>query len=162
MLPLSDFERVLSLDPLRGKTLKPTVVVIDDDDNVRSSLHLVLDDDYEVVACADATSGVAAVDGETQVVILDIKMQGRDGFWAYQAIRQKNELVPIIFHSAYQDLKDPFEIMNEYRPFGYLVKEGDLGSLLDTVKSAVRHYGTVTGIRRLQDDLKNLMGKNAE
>lgn len=115
------------------------VVLVDDDAGVLRSVEQLLESKYIVRSCCDAESGVAAVDEDVSVVVLDIKMPGRDGFWAYQAIREKNELVPIIFHSAYQDVKDPYQIMNEYRPFGYILKGQPVGILLSSVTDAVRY-----------------------
>ena len=78
---------------------------------------------------------------ETSVVILDIKMPDRDGFWTYKEIRKRDPDMPIIFNSAFQDLEDPFVIINEYRPFGYMTKSGDLAELLTSLKRQ-SHFGT--------------------
>ena len=153
---MSDFESLLRGPSTDKANPLPHVLVIDDDEAVRDSLDLVLSEKYQVRCCPDARSGVDTVTQETSTVILDIKMEGYDGFWAHSMIRKTNEFVPIIFHSAYQDLKDPFEIMNQFRPFGYLRKEGDLTQLLEMVARAVRHFDTLKGIRQIRTDLKGL------
>jgi DNA-binding NarL/FixJ family response regulator len=55
-------------------------------------------------------------------------------------IKKKKFYIPIIFYSAYQDFKDPYEIINDYRPFGYVVKDGEIKKLLDMLESAVSYY----------------------
>ena len=116
----------------------PRVLVVDDDPAMRKSLDGLLRTSYQVVLAATAREAVAAANDDTCVVILDVKMKDHDGFWACTEIRKKYPTLPVIFYSAYQDVKDPFEIINEFRPFGYLVKDGEPRRLLDTVKLAVR------------------------
>ena len=63
--------------------------------------------------------------------------------------------MPIIFHSAYQDIKDVYEILNDFRPFAYLKKEGQFGELRDTINSAVQHFKQIMKnqilVRELED-----------
>src|SRR5262245_6984287 len=98
----------------------PCVLVIDDDDSVLSALKFALRDRYEVRLCAEALGWSRHMDDGVDVVVLDIKMSGRDGFWVYNAIREHYGDVPIIFNSAYQDLRDPHDVMNTFRPFGFI------------------------------------------
>jgi DNA-binding NtrC family response regulator len=65
-------------------------------------------------------------------------MPTHDGFWVAQQLRGRQQDVAIIFHSAYQDVKDPYEVINEFRPFGYVVKGESLAALLDLVSNACR------------------------
>ena len=64
--------------------------------------------------------------------------------------------MPIIFNSAFQDLEDPFVIINEYRPFGYMTKSGDLAELLDLVEKAVAFRDRVHSKRSLVDQLRKV------
>ena len=47
-----------------------------------------------------------------------VRMNDADGFVAYKAMRAKDADLPIIFYSAYQDIKDPYEIINWTTPEG--------------------------------------------
>jgi DNA-binding NtrC family response regulator len=135
---LDDLEKLLG-DKERPDSERPIVIVIDDDAGIRSSLETVLKAHYEVRTCADGLDGVRATDANTSCVILDVRMPTHDGFWVCKHLRKRVPNVPIIFFSAYQDVKDPYEIINEFHPFGYLVKGETLSSLLSLVASAVRH-----------------------
>jgi DNA-binding NtrC family response regulator len=137
------------------------VVVIDDDASVRDSLQLLLNAHYDVLLCASARAGVDAVDEKTCAVILDVKMPGEDGFAACNEIRRKVPDIPIIFYSAYQNLKDPYAIINEHRPFGYIVKGGDeVRKLLDVLGTAVRVQAMIVDnrelIKRLEKTIEDL------
>jgi DNA-binding NtrC family response regulator len=119
------------------------ILVIDDDPSVRASLETVLTDRYDVAAYASAKEGVAALHDEFCAVILDVKLKGQDGFWACDRIHERYPHLPIIFYSAYQNVKDPYDIINEHRPFGYLVKDGNISRLLKMVDTAVQLYSII-------------------
>ena len=155
--------------PESAKATRPLVLVVDDDANVRASLELVLSSRYRVRTCANAAEGVAAVEDEVATVILDVKMTGADGFVAYKAMREKDIDLPIIFYSAYQDIKDPYEIINEYRPFGYITKGADYGALLRSVGAAVeqraraiRHRGLISELGNIQAQMEALRKRMAD
>jgi DNA-binding NtrC family response regulator len=141
-----------SLGPLSAE--RPLVLVVDDDEHMRRSIEMLLQTRYRLILCESASDGVQAFSGDVCAVILDVKMPGRDGFWACDEIRKIQSDVPIIFYSGYQDLKDPFEVINQHRPFSYLAKDGNGSSLLDAVELATRLYHATIRSRRLIDRLR--------
>ena len=149
-------------DALRAETAPsdagplPLVLVVDDDPNIRRSLELILQPRYRVVTCSGAAEALAAIDESVAVVVLDVKMTGLDGFAAYREMRAKDRDLPILFYSAYQDIKDPYEIMNEYRPFGYITKGADHTMLLRSVAAAVEQRSRATRHRHLIADLASI------
>jgi DNA-binding NtrC family response regulator len=137
----------------RQQTERSRIVVVDDDPDMRRSLELLLRGTYLVVLASAAAEGVAAVDDDTCAVVLDIKMKGYDGFWACAEIRKRYPDVPIIFYSAWQDLKDPYQVINEHHPFGYLTKDGDTARLLDMLEAAVRMHRMTLYNKKLVEGL---------
>jgi diguanylate cyclase (GGDEF)-like protein len=135
-------------------TSRPRIVVVDDDSQVLEALEIFLSDHYEMKLALSAEDALSVIDDETYAVLLDVKMPGRDGFLACLDIKSKHPNLPIIFHSAYQDLKDPYEIMNYYRPFGYVQKTGDAAVLLDVLSCAVDHYRRHRGNTHLVEELQ--------
>lgn len=122
---------------------KPLILIVDDDIHVREALKIILEKKYDLILCANGNEGIEKVTPFVYAVILDIKMEGKNGFETFIEIKKKNLYVPIIFHSAYQDILNPYQIMNDYRPFGYVIKEGDGKELLDTIQSAVNYYSQI-------------------
>jgi DNA-binding NtrC family response regulator len=147
-MSLKDLETMIEADPKSAPGDRPTVVVVDDDALVRDSLQSVLQDKYDVRTYPGALEAVGAIDNETSCVILDVKMPTHDGFWVSKQLRKRTPDIPIIFHSAYQDLKDPYEIINNYHPFGYVVKGDTLSTLLVLIANAVRHSDRLREGRR--------------
>ncbi|MCZ6634235.1 MAG: response regulator [bacterium] len=136
---------------------KPSVIlIIDDDSNIRESLETTLKDTFEIILCSSGDEGIQAINSDVDTVILDIKMEGKDGFETYRMIREKNAYVPIIYHSAYQDLKDPYEIMNEFRPFGFISKGEGYAKLISLLNSAVAYHQTIVENQTLLGELKDL------
>lgn len=133
---------VLSSELKEGPKIdtKPLVLVIDDDLHVRDALKIILGKKFDLILCSNGWEGIEKVNSNVYAVILDIKMEGKNGFETFTEIKEKNAYIPIIFHSAYQDIKNPFEIMNDYRPFGYVIKGEDGKQLLTTLESAVDYY----------------------
>jgi DNA-binding NtrC family response regulator len=148
---------------------RPIIVVVDDDELVRGSLETVLRDKYEVKSCSNGLEGVRTVDDNTSCVILDVRMPTHDGFWVCKHLRRRAPDVPIIFYSAYQDVKDPYEIINEHHPFGYVVKGDTLATLLTLVSNAVRHSQrvrdgrrTIERLREAREQLRDLHGDGTD
>ena len=137
-----------------AQSARHQIVVIDDDLASRGSLAFIFKSQYEVITCATAREGVAAVNEETCAVILDIRMPEQDGFSACDEIRRLHPDMPIIFYSAYQNAKDPLEIINDHRPFAYVVKGGDLDKLVRLVGLAVQLQAVIVKNRRLLTKLQ--------
>ena len=122
---------------------KQTILIIDDELHVREALKLIFEKKYKVILCGHGETGIRSINPDIFAVILDIKMEGKNGFETLTEIKKKNIYLPVIFLTAYQDLKDPLEILNEYRPFGYVIKGSEGKELQDTVESAVSYYDQI-------------------
>jgi DNA-binding NtrC family response regulator len=133
---------------------RPHILVIDDDETIRRSLATLFGRRYTVHLAASAQEGLAALHSDIRVAIVDVKMKGYDGFWACNEIRKVHPELPVIFYSAYQDLKDPYQIINEHRPFGYLTKDGDRRRLIEAVDMAVRLNELTREAKKLVDSLR--------
>lgn len=118
----------------------PTILVVDDDPDMRTSVKMCLSGQKcDVVLCDCGERVEHFIDDSIYAVLLDVKMPGIDGFETYEKIRSLDPDLPIIFHSAYQDLKDPYKIMNQHRPFGYLIKGDDLSVMVKVLQQAILH-----------------------
>lgn len=130
------------------------ILIIDDDINVLDALTITLGKKYKLILCRSADEGIKLSEENIFTVILDIKLEGKNGFETFIEIKKKKPYVPIILHSAYQDLKDPFEIMNDYQPFGYIIKDGDNNKLLHTIESAFNYYCKILENKTLLEKLE--------
>jgi DNA-binding response OmpR family regulator len=83
------------------------ILVVEDDERIRSSMRLALEDEGYTVE--DVSSGEAAVtrfNEETfEVALIDLMLPGMDGFETCRALR-RNSTVPIIMVTARSDTHD--------------------------------------------------------
>jgi two-component system cell cycle response regulator len=138
------------------KGVPSAILIIDDDPSIRESLETALNDTFETILCTNGDEGIQAVNSNVDAVILDIKMEGKDGFETFRETREKHLYVPIIYHSAYQDLKSPYEIMNEFRPFGFISKGQGFAELSSLLNSAVAYHRKIIENQTLLGELKEL------
>lgn len=119
---------------------KPTVLVIEDDDNQR----LLYQDDlswvgYNVIAVKTGLEGLQALkDNPVDVVLLDIAMPGMDGIEALGKILDINNQMPVILNTAYSSYKDDFMT---WAAEDYVIKSHDTTELHRAIAAALEKRG---------------------
>ncbi len=85
----------------------PSVLVIEDDDRIRRSLLLALQDEgYDTVGAATAEEGLARQSTRpADTVLVDLMLPGLDGFACIRELRRQDD-VPIVVVSARSDTHD--------------------------------------------------------
>ncbi len=85
-------------------TTPPTILIVDDEPDVRALLTTRLRaQPYRVLEAADGPSAVTlAAQARPDLILLDIMMPGMDGIATYQALRREpaTAAIPIIFLTA--------------------------------------------------------------
>lgn len=80
------------------------IAVIEDDETIREVItELLQDDGMEVLAHASGEAflaGLDAIDPPIQVMIVDVKLGGIDGFGVAKAAREKWPDLPVVFISG--------------------------------------------------------------
>jgi CheY-like chemotaxis protein len=79
------------------------ILIIDDDEAVRSATKIALDaNGFDVVAVADGKAGINAIkDRQFDAVIIDLFMPGMDGLETTKVIRKLSPRMPIITASGF-------------------------------------------------------------
>jgi signal transduction histidine kinase len=99
----------------------PTVLVVDDEDFVRSAAHRALAHaGYEVVEAASGAEVLEMLDerlDELALVLLDITMPGMSGEEIYTRIRARSRSLPVLFSSGLPDLDDGGIVAPEGRTY---------------------------------------------
>ncbi len=106
-------ERVVSLKDYRNlvqKEERKTVLIIDDDESVRKSLHRLLETEgYKVITVVDGTQlSLVLDDSPIDLILLDIGLPWVDGYELAKLLRQHKDLkkIPLIFISGKKDKSD--------------------------------------------------------
>lgn len=113
------------------------VLIVDDHELVRMGIRGLLDDSegFEVVAEADnGVSALKAVKEHTpDVVLLDMKMPGMDGWEVTRRLKQLNANIHIIVLTASTTDPLPTRLL-QLGAMGYLTKESAAEEMLDAIR----------------------------
>jgi CheY-like chemotaxis protein len=84
----------------------PTVLVVDDEANIRELLRRILEPEgYTVADAEDAPSALAAMSAHSpHVVFLDVHMPGENGLWLADQIQQKFPTSATVLATADPDI----------------------------------------------------------
>ncbi len=120
------------------KLKKYTVLVVDDEKNVRDLLKEILEEeDYTVF---EADNGKKAVEEVTEkypdCILLDVRMPVMDGMEAFLKIREIAPDLPVIFLTAYGSSDVAIKAMKK-GAYDYLTKPFDIDELKIKVKKAI-------------------------
>jgi CheY-like chemotaxis protein len=117
--------------------MKPPILIIDDDPDIREAIALALETrGYRVVAASDGEEGLARLraDDRPGLVLLDLMMPGMNGWDLCETIARDPLLrdVPVVvFTGNTRAANDPLPIV------GFLKKPIDLETLLAVVEKNV-------------------------
>jgi len=83
--------------------LKATVLVVDDERNIRASLGQLLKiEGYQVLEAQDGGEAIDVMDkGEVDIVLLDVKLPDTDGLTLLEELKKREPDLPVIMMSAY-------------------------------------------------------------
>lgn len=115
------------------------VLVAEDDAKLRNMLTRGLSENaYAVDAVRDGDSAVRmAAINEYDVVILDVRMPGRDGFEVCRAMRTRGLRVPVLMLTARDAVEDRITGL-DVGADDYLIKPFDFGELLARLRALLR------------------------
>jgi two-component system nitrogen regulation response regulator GlnG len=115
-----------------------TILVIDDDDQLRISFcKLLKEENYSVLGAA---SGEAGVDIITQqpldLVILDMRLPGMDGMETFKQIKKKDPKLPVIIVTAYGTTETAIEA-TKMGAYDYVLKPFEIPEMLNLITQAI-------------------------
>jgi len=115
-----------------------TILVVDDDRSIRRSLLLHLKRrEFRVVTAETAREGLEHLgpDGP-DLVLLDLRLPGEDGFWFLDRVRDVRPDTPVVVITAYDDMSTAVEAMRR-GAFDHLGKPLDLVHLDSVIRRAL-------------------------
>ena len=135
---LSKVTVCLNKIPMATEPKNATVLIIDDDAEIRYSLHRVLSTrNYEVLNAADGEEGINLVkQRKPQVVFLDNRMEGMSGLETLQHLRSVSPSTMVILMTAFGTTQTAIEAM-KYGAFDYIIKPFDSQKVFDLANKAV-------------------------
>ena len=132
-----------------------TVLVVDDEKNIRRTLRMVLEAEGHAVEDAASAEQALALMGRTEVdcVLLDVKLPHMDGLEALMRIKETfkgDRDVPVIMISGHATVRDAVEATRA-GAFDFFEKPLDRNRILVSVRNALERRRMLLEVRRLRE-----------
>jgi len=128
-------------DESSSNTLKPTVLVVDDEIEFRNIIRGVLQKDYKVIEAANGKEGLnIATKGEVDIIISDVLMPGLNGYEFCRKIKMDMQLchIPVILLTALEEMDSQIRGV-EHGVDSYISKPFNLKYLEVTVQKLIEN-----------------------
>src|ERR1700723_1396025 len=137
--------------------MKPTVLILDDESLILTSLEHLFEDDYEVHATTDAALALRlAVEHDVGAILSDERMPGLSGHEFLRRAKEVSKATRVMI-SGYADVTALTEVVNSGQIFAYVSKPWDPLALKATVSAAVAQFKLVQEIDHERGLLRALM-----
>ena len=115
-----------------------TILVIDDDDQLRISFcKLLREENYSVLGAASGESGIEIVTQQPlDLVILDMRLPGMDGMETFKQIKKKDPKLPVIIVTAFGTTETAIEA-TKMGAYDYVLKPFEIPEMLNLITQAI-------------------------
>ncbi len=145
------------------------ILIVDDEKNMCQYLTIMLRrEGYEVKTAHSGKKALQEIkEGNFDVVLTDIKMEGMDGIALLRAVKEQNPTIPVIIMTAYATQKTAIEALNS-GAYYYLIKRAKNEEIKMVIRSALDMHKVKTENvylkRQLKkkEDFKEIIGKSEE
>ncbi len=141
---------------------KPTIVIVDDEDMVLTSLNsfLNLETDYDVKTFVSVKEALEYIKtGRVDLVVSDYLMPEMDGISFLGKVREIKPEVPRIILTGYADKENAIKAINNVGLFQYIEKPWDNDDLLIILRNGLEKQKLMT---RLNEKIKEINNAYAE
>ena len=115
-----------------------TILIVDDDDQLRKSFHkLLFEEGYTVISAASGESAITLLKEKLpDLVVLDVRLPGINGIEAFRAIHQIEPKLPVIIMTAFGTTETAIEA-TKLGAFDYILKPFDIPDMLSIIRQAL-------------------------
>jgi nitrogen regulation protein NR(I) len=115
-----------------------TILIVDDDDQLRKSFHRLLSEEgYSVASAVSGEDGIRNIQKNTpDLVILDIRLPGMNGLDSFRAIHRLEPKLPVIIMTAFGTTEHAIEA-TKLGAFDYVLKPFDIPGMLGIIRQAL-------------------------
>ena len=115
-----------------------TILIIDDDDQLRKRFHKLLSEEgYTAQGAASGEAGLEIIRNRLpDLVIVDIRLPGMNGLETFEAIHALEPKLPVIIMTAYGTTETAIEA-TKMGAFDYILKPFEIPDMLAVIKQAL-------------------------
>jgi DNA-binding NtrC family response regulator len=118
---------------------KKRILICDDEEGIRESLKLILENDYDLVFSCSGKECLEKLENQTDIklVLLDIKMPKQNGLEITREIKKNYPEIPIIIVTGYKSTEIAQETI-EAGAIDYIVKPFESREIINKIKNKVK------------------------
>jgi len=115
-----------------------TILIIDDDDQLRKSFHkLLTEEGYRAQSAASGEAGLELIKRQLpDLVIVDVRLPGMNGLKTFEAIHAIEPKLPVIIMTAYGTTETAIEA-TKMGAFDYVLKPFEIPDMLAVIQQAL-------------------------
>jgi|ERR1035437_1756589 two-component system response regulator AtoC len=114
------------------------ILIIDDDENIRETLKVLLSKEYKVILAENGLTGIQKFISESpDLIITDLKMDDFDGIHILKKVKESDFDTPVIIMTAYEEIESSIEAI-QLGAYDYIGKPLDIEKLRMCVKRALK------------------------
>jgi DNA-binding NtrC family response regulator len=136
---------------------KPTLLIVDDDEEFRSALGRLLRADYEIRHAGSLVEGLAGLSPPPDAVILDIRLtaeeSNREGLVLLRHLHVELPRLPVVMVTAMGDVDLAVECIRE-GAVDFLQKRSDIRETRARIERALEHGRLTQRVEELERDLR--------
>ncbi|HJN73112.1 MAG TPA: sigma-54 dependent transcriptional regulator [Myxococcota bacterium] len=148
--------------------MDPTVLLVDDDENILTVLSMRLKaGGYRALTARTGDEAVRfVVDERPDVVLSDLRLEGEDGLDVMERVHRIDDQIPVLIITAHGSIPNAIEAMNKGAA-GYLTKPIDREELFAQLARCVEQHQLaeeVAGLRRAVEsraELEGIIGRSS-
>jgi DNA-binding NtrC family response regulator len=145
--------------------MKPLILVVEDEDNLRRVIELQLRSAGFDVEQARRAEDALTVAAKAHLILTDLRLPGMDGLQFMQRLREQNSQTPIIVMTAFGTVETAVEAMKA-GAIDFLPKPFSMDHLMAVINKAVEVRALREENRKLKEqlgvryDLENIIGRS--
>ncbi len=136
--------------------LKPSILVVDDDESMRALLASILKTAFEVFTAENLTVARQALHKTNiQIVLLDIRLKNENGLTLLREIRENHHGIEVVVITAIKEIKTAVLAMKE-GAFDYITKDFDYDELHALLQKVIEKQQQSREIQYLREEVRRL------
>ncbi|GMR05326.1 MAG: sigma-54 dependent transcriptional regulator [Thermodesulfobacteriota bacterium] len=134
---------------------RPVVLIVDDEEQIRRTLTLLLDEYYETISVPDAMQAIEVVRSKgVDIVLMDINLPEMDGIEALEKIRKVDPDVGVVMLSASDSARQAVSALKK-GAYDYITKPFEYEDLLSTLKRYSDRLDLKSEVAYLKEELSS-------
>ena len=131
------------------------ILIIDDDQNIRETLKVLLSKEYKVILAENGITGIQKFKSENpDLVITDLKMDHFDGIEVLKKVKESDVDTPVILITAYEEIQSSIDAI-QLGAYDYIGKPLDIEKFKICVKRALNS-------KKLNDKIFNIVAQEID